>query len=145
MTPVVFRPRRCSSVLSGIAVLFSLLFVAAGLACFYAVGLHLFSFAFTGIGLIAAAAVVGSMFTRTVVSGDGITKMPRISGGFSLRWQEVDSWEQLSRRFDDAPCVRFHVRGSRFPRVVFDYEVEQPGFESFLSYVRQHLSQSPAA
>ena len=145
MTPIVFKPRRYTSVLSGVAVLLCLLFVAAGLACFYAVGLHPFSFAFTAIGVVAAAAAVGSMFTQTVVTADGIAKRPMMSGGFRLRWQDVDSWEHLPRRFDDAPCVRFRVRGSRFPRVVFDYEVEQPGFESFLSYVRQHLSQRPAA
>lgn len=145
MTPIVFKPRRYSSVLSGVAVFLSLLFVAAGLACFYAVGLHPFSFVFTAIGLVTATAAIASMFTRTVISGDGITKKPRVAGGFSLRWQEVDSWEQLPRKFDDAPCVRFRVRGSRLPRVVFDYEVEQPGFESFLSYVRQHVSQREAA
>jgi hypothetical protein len=143
--PIIFRPRRYDAVLCGIAVLLSLVFVAAGVACFIVVGPHIFSFAFTGIGIIAAAAAVGSMFVRTVITSDGIAKRPRIAGGFTLRWQEVDSWEQLPRRFDDAPCVRFRIRGSRFPRVVFDYEVEQPGFESFLSYVRQHVSQREAA
>ena len=123
----------------------SLLFVAAGLACFYAVGLHPFSFVFTIIGVVAAAIALGSIFTRTVVSADGIAKRPMMSGGFRIRWQDVESWEHLPRGVDDTPCVRFHVRGSRFRRYVFDYEVEQPGFESFLSYVRQHLPRRPAA
>lgn len=140
----VFRPRRCAKVLSVVAVLFSLVFVVAGVVCFLIVGLHPFSFVFTILGLLAIAAAVGSMFTRTVITADGLTKRPMISGGFTLQWRDVDSWEQLPRRSDDAPCVRFHVRGSRLPRVVFDYEVEQPGFESFVSYVKQHVSKKAA-
>ena len=145
MTPAVFRPRRYTIVLSGVAVLLCLLFSVAGVACFYTVGLHPFSFAFTGLGAAAAATAVGSMFTRTILTADGIAKQPILSGGFRFRWEDVVSWDHVPRRSDDAPCVRFRVRGSRFPRVVFDYEVEQPGFESFLSYVRQHLSQKTAA
>ena len=143
--PTIFKPRRYDKVLSGIAVVLSLAFVAAGVVCFLVVGLHLFSFGFSILGIIATAAVIGSVFTRTVITADGITKRPMISGGFSLQWRDVDSWEHLPRRFDDAPCVRFRVRGSRFPRVVFDYEVEQPGFEAFLSYVRQYASQRETA
>lgn len=144
-TPIIFRPRRYDAVLSGIAVLLSAVFIVAGVGCFRVVGPHPFSFAFTAIGLIASAAAVGSMFTRTLVTPQGIEKRPSIAGGFSLRWEEVDSWEQLPRRFDDAPSVRFHVRGRKLFRAVFDYEVEQPGFETFVNLVRQYAPQKTAA
>lgn len=141
----VFRPRRYDKVLSGIAVLLSLVFVAAGAASFVAVGLHPILFAFTILGLICTAVAVGSMFTRTVVTAESITKLPMIAGGFSLRWADVESWEQLPRISDDAPCIRFRSRGHRIPRVVFDYEVEEPGFETFTACVRRHASTPEAA
>lgn len=138
---VVFKPRRRSSFLSGAAVLLSLVFVATGLACFRIIGPHPFSFAFTIIGLIVVSAAVGSMFTRTVVTSVRLVKRPIISGGFSFHWNDVESWEQAPRRFEDAACVRFRVRGSRTSKVVFDYEVENPGFDRFLSCVRLRASQ----
>ncbi len=141
----IFRPSRYYNVFCGVAVVLSLTFVAAGIVCFLSVGPHPFSFAFSILGILGTAAAIGSMFTRTVITADGITKRPVISGGFSLHWRDVDSWEQLPRRSDDPPCVRFRVRGSRFPRVVFDYEVEQPGFDFFLNYVRQYVSQRESA
>jgi hypothetical protein len=141
---MVFRPRRHNNVSSGVAVVLSLAFVAAGGACFLVVGLHPFSFAFSAFGIIATAAAIGSMFTRTIVTADGITKCPTISGGFRIQWRDVDSWEQLPRRSDDAPCVRFRLRGTQFPRVIFDYEVEEPGLEAFLRFLRQNAAEKEA-
>lgn len=144
---ITFRPRRSAGFLGSLAIaaLLSMVFFAAGIVCFVTAGPHPFSFGFAILGFAGVAASVGSMLTRTVVTTEGITKRPIISGGFTLQWRDVDSWEQLPRRTDDAPCVRFHIRGSRFPRTVIDYEVEQPGFVSFLNHVRQHASQKEKA
>jgi len=146
MTPqlhMVFRPRRYGKVLSGVAIVLSLAFVAAGGVCFLVVGPHPFSFAFSVLGIMGIAAAIGSMFTRTVVTADGITKYPTISGGFRIQWREVESWELLPRRSDDAPCVRFRLRGTQLPRVIFDYEVEEPGLEAFLKLLRQQTLATP--
>jgi hypothetical protein len=108
---------------------------------FYAMGIHFFSFAFTGLGLIGVVACVSSIFIRIVVSADGIKKSPWITAGFVLRWENIDSWSVIPPRFDDPRLVRFRIRGRRLPRVVADYDVENPGFETFLEQIKEYISQ----
>jgi hypothetical protein len=145
LSHTVYRPRILDKVSFGVAAIFCFLFLGVGLAFFLVVGLHLFSFVFTGLGLIGITACVSLFFSRTVVSSEGISKRRAIFAGFALRWADIDSWVVVPPQFDDRLQVRFQVRGRRFPRIVCDYEVSSPGFETFLRHVREYAAQKESA
>lgn len=83
---------------------------------------------------------VAHLRTRVEVGPDGVSRRPRLVGGFVLRWAAVEWWSVVDlRREDDADtfsdrAVRFAVGWRRFE--VRESEVYWPGFEPFLADVR---------
>jgi hypothetical protein len=138
----VFKPRFYSCGLGVVGMFFGLIFVAAGLACFFAVGLHPFSFAFTGLGLIAVAACISVTTTRVIITPAGMEKRWSVSR-FTVRWDDVDSWSMIAPS-DDPHSVKLRLCGGKKLRFVFDYEVENPGFEEFLAQMRQYAAEKEA-
>ena len=76
--------------------------------------------------------------TAVTVSPAGLTKSPRWNWGFAVEWPRVAAWSvgrppAWHDAPDDARVVRFRVAGWRREAVVFDSEVEYPGFAAFVA------------
>jgi len=85
------------------------------------------------------------MFTRTVVTADGIAKRPMISGGSVSAGKTLIRGSSFLADSTTHLAFGFVFAAADFPELSLITKLSQPGFESFLSYVRQHLSQRPAA
>ena len=81
--------------------------------------------------------------TSVTVSPAGLAKAPRWNWGFAVEWPQIVSWEVgrppgWHEAPTDAQVVRFRVAGWRREAVVFDDEVEHPGFAGFVAALREH-------
>jgi hypothetical protein len=102
------------------------------------------------LGIVMAASAmfccVGGpaiLLTTVVTVGPaGVTKSPWWNGGFAVEWSQVRSWAvgrppAWHEAPDDARVVRFQVAGWRRNPVIFDSEVERPGFAAFVAALRE--------
>jgi len=136
---MTFKPRRAKPLI----VLFcGAVFVVAGLAVWYVVGVHLFSLCFTFPGLVAVLSSGADLRLRTVVDDSGIAR-ERWWTRTRVPWDTIEWWTTADAEFDeDGDSVtfrvaRFHVYGAKRPIEVYDCEVSRPGYDAFLQAVRQ--------
>ena len=110
------------------------------------------------LGLVMAASaatccVIGPAVVLTsvvTVSPAGVSKAPRWNWGFVAGWPRVEWWAVGSPpAWHEAPAgtrvVRLRVAGWRREAVVFDHEVEHPGFEAFVAALREVAGEREAS
>ena len=136
MAKTEYIPRRFNWLSGAIGGLAGVLFVVAGVAVFHAAPWHPFSVAFGILGMLGLAASVGSLFSRTLISGEGIQKRPWICGGFAARWDDIDCWSVIDNGFDE-PEVRLKLRSRKRLVRVYRHEINDPGFDRFIKELRE--------
>lgn len=95
-----------------------------------------------GAGTLCCAIGPALLLTTAVTVGPGgLHKAPRWNWGFAVEWPQVESWSvgrppAWHEAQHDARVVRFRVAGWHREAIVYDSEVEHPGFEAFVAALR---------
>lgn len=146
MALIVFKPRRDKIFLfmSG-----AVIFIFAGVAVWFAAGTHLFSIGFTVLGLLLTLISWIEFRIQTLVEDSGMKRL-HLWRSFVVPWNKIESWIVQPTEFDrdgdsfTFQVARFHVQGRKDPLEVYDSEVSRPGFNVFLSTVRQYIQNKEA-
>jgi hypothetical protein len=89
---------------------------------------------FAGIFIGVAVCI---LLTRVAVDDSGLRKRAPFAGGFRASWDDVESWWVNGGNADSLPHACFRFRGRPAYGVVYAADVCRPGFDKFLSGVRQ--------
>ncbi len=106
--------------------------IAGGVAAVWDSG-SVLALAVLGVpGVLFLVAAWGILKTQVLVDDEGLEKRP----GCRIPWQDVESWFVRPRwSHESLPTRRtaIRIRGRWLPLVVYDWEVEDPGFDDFVA------------
>ncbi len=129
---------RSSIWFTAIVLPFTLVFLLAGVACFVATGLNVFSVVFTLLGLGATFSALNYTWSKTSLTESYIQKKNLLSGTRTVMWRDIQSWRYVEG--SEAQLERLEIsptRGRKF--LIYANEAESVGLESLLEDMRTRL------